>query len=445
MTPAEVIARKRDGLSHEPAEIEALVRGATDGSWAPEQLAAWLMAAYLNGLDEEETATLTLAMAASGERLDLSSLPRPAVDKHSTGGIGDKTTLVLLPLLAACGLCAVKMSGRGLGITGGTIDKLESIPGFRTDLSPPELLAQAARIGLALAEPTLSLAPADKTLYALRDVTATVGSIPLITASILSKKIAGGAPAVVLDVKCGSGAFMKDLEAARRLRGSLERVGERAGLRVRALITAMDRPLGRVVGNALEVAEAVDTLRGGGPSDLRALALRFAAEALVLAGLAPTLEGAAESAERALARGRAAEIAQTWIEAQGGDPNVLLRPDRVLPRAPVEAVLAADRPGWIAAADAGRIGTVAMGLGAGRVRRGDPIDPAVGILLERTVGDPVEVGQPLARVYARSEERARAALEPLGAAFALTDEPIAFAPLILDDGREPGQSPGGSK
>ncbi|MCG9894215.1 MAG: thymidine phosphorylase, partial [Fimbriimonadaceae bacterium] len=262
MTTQQIIAAKRDRRVHSAGEIQAVIRGATDGSWTDDQLAAWLMAAFLNGLNPAETAELTKAMAESGERLDLTGLPQPWVDKHSTGGVGDKTTLVLLPLLASCGLTMVKMSGRGLGKTGGTIDKLESIPGFRTDLSPAEMIAQARMVGCALTGQTPKLAPADGRLYALRGATATVESIPLIVASILSKKMAGGAEVVVLDVKCGRGAFMTELPRARELKAELENVGREAGLKVRALVTDMDQPLGRAAGNALEVKEAIRVLKG---------------------------------------------------------------------------------------------------------------------------------------------------------------------------------------
>ncbi len=360
-----LIAARRDGQKHSEADLRALAKAAADGSVPDYQLAAWLMAAYLNPLDEEETAWLTLGMADSGVRLELSGLPAPRVDKHSTGGVGDKTTIVLLPLLAACGLTIVKMSGRGLGITGGTVDKLASVPGFRLDLSPEEMVAQAGRIGLALTGQTPNLAPADKALYALRDATATVASVPLIVSSILSKKLAGGADTVVLDVKCGSGAFMRTREEAETLARALAETGRLCGLRIRIAVTDMSQPLGSAVGNALEVAEALRVLTpatalgtalvpsaSGTPTErVAALCLELAALTVEASGLAATREEARAPAESAWASGKALEKARAWVQAQGAAA------DAPLPVAPVQRTVEhAGDEGWVARVDAETVG-----------------------------------------------------------------------------------------
>lgn len=391
-----IVRDRREGRAHSAADLEILANGAADGSLGDDVLSAWLMAACLRPLTPDETAALTLAMARSGDRLDLSAIPRPWVDKHSTGGVGDKTTLVLLPLLAACGLTMVKMSGRGLGITGGTVDKLESIPGFRTDLAPEEMIRQAGEIGLALSGQTPRLAPADGRLYALRDATATVDSLPLIVASILSKKIAGGAETVVLDVKCGSGAFMPDLAAARELAGALKDVGERAGLTVRTAITDMDTPLGGACGNAIEVAEAVAVLR---EENLSPVVARFRDLCVDLADVALEAVGRPPEAAARLADGSAWERAVRWIAAQGGDL------ERFAPEpAPVVRHVLAPEDGTIARIDARAVGEAVVALGGGRRRKSDPVDPRVGVTVLRGVGERVSRGEPVLEIRSASDD-----------------------------------------
>jgi pyrimidine-nucleoside phosphorylase len=416
MSLKDAIIAKRDGLANTEDHLRAVAVEAAraDASWG--QLGAWLMAAFLNGLSDEEAALLTQAMAESGETIDREGLPRPWLDKHSTGGVGDKTTIVLLPLLASCGLTLVKMSGPGLGQTGGTVDKLASIPGFRLDLSPEEMKLQASRIGLALSGQTPRLAPADKSLYALRDVTGTVANIALITASILSKKMASGADSVVFDVKCGSGAFMPDLAAAQGLAASLRRVGKAAGMDIRSLITEMNRPLGRAIGNALEVREAWETLAGEGPGDLRELCLALAAEALAIAGLPAAL------AEEKLASGEALAKAEEWIAAQGGDMAGL-----ATVTAPHQTVVRAERSGYISEVSALQAGLFAMRLGAGRERPGEPIDPRVGIVLAAPIGAPVKPGDPLAVIHSAAPGDWTA--DDIGVR--LADAPPAPAPVVL--------------
>ncbi|MGV3613776.1 MAG: thymidine phosphorylase [Fimbriimonas sp.] len=403
-----IIATRRDGKKHRREDIQALARGAADGSTPDYQLAAWLMAAYLNPLDDDETAWLTQALADSGDHMDLSGLPKPWVDKHSTGGVGDKTTIVLLPLLAACGLTLVKMSGRGLGITGGTIDKLESVPGFDASRSPEEMKAQAREIGLAITGQSPDLAPADKVLYALRDVTGTTSSIPLLVSSILSKKIAGGAETIVLDVKSGSGAFMRTAQGARDLAGALARTAKLLGLNCRLAITDMNQPLGAMIGNALEVQESRDVLTH--PGDLpetsarvRDLCLDLAAITLEACGKAPSREAGHLMAEVALTSGRAREKARQWFAAQGGDF------DAELPKAPVVKVASANSAGWVSRLDAETLGRAVIALGGGRRKKDDVIDPAVGIELHHFVGSRVEKGAPLFTVHAATEDAAREA------------------------------------
>ncbi len=423
MNIQEIIAAKRDGLIHTRPELDWLALAAARGEIPDYQIAAWLMAAYLHPLDAEETAWLTLAMANSGARLDLTGLPKPWVDKHSTGGVGDKTTLVLLPLLAACGLTVIKMSGRGLGITGGTVDKLLSVPGFRMDLSPEQLKEQAKRIGLAISGQTPNLAPADKVFYALRDATATVGSIPLIVSSILSKKIAGGAETVVLDVKAGSGAFMKSLDEARKLAESLRATATIAGLNTRLAITDMSQPLGRTVGNALEVEEAGAVLTGNEPSRFCDLCLDLAALTLTAAGLAPDLLEGRKVASRALMAGHAFQKAQEWFEAQGADPAVLVRPDK-LPRGLVSRRIEAERDGWIKEIHAQTVGEVVVALGGGREKKDDEIDPTVGVEVHTEVGLSVAKGQPVFTVHAHDETSSEAAASRLLASLSISDERV---------------------
>ncbi len=402
MHPVDFIREKRDGKSHDPAALGAWVRAFTAGEVPDYQVAAWLMAVYFRGLNEDETLALTEAMASSGEMLDLEGLG-PTVDKHSSGGVGDKTTLVVAPILAAAGAVVAKMSGRGLAHTGGTIDKLESIPGFRSSLDKDEFLRQAKTVGMVVAGQSADLAPADGRLYALRDVTATVDSIPLIASSIMSKKLAAGAGAIVLDVKVGKGAFMKTPEAAKELAALMVRLGRRAGRRVAAVISRMDQPLGQAVGNAIEVQEAIRTLNGEGPADLTELALTLAEEGLALAGLPPERARAVWQSGSALAKFR------EFVAAQGGDPRVVDEPERLALAPEVEEVRA-DSGGVVSALDALKVGVAAMRLGGGREKKGDPVDHGVGVYLLKKIGDPVRPGEVLARLYHRGRglEEARA-------------------------------------
>lgn len=418
MRPAEVIRRKRDGERLSREAIEAFVLGYARGEIPDYQMAAWLMAVWFRGMDARETADLTAAMVASGRMLDLTPIGRPVVDKHSTGGVGDKTTLVVAPMVAACGVPVAKLSGRGLGHTGGTLDKLESIPGLSVQLSAERLLEQVRAVGLAVAGQTAELCPADGLMYALRDVTATIDSIPLIASSIMAKKVAGGAHAIVLDVKVGRGAFMASLGDAMTLARAMVDIGARVGRRTVALLTAMDQPLGRAVGNALEVGEAIAALRGAGPADLMAVATALAAEMLVLGGAAPDLDAARVRLDEAVASGAALERFRAMIAAQGGDPGVCDDPGR-LPLAPVTVPLPAPSAGVVAALDARRVGEAVLDLGAGRRTKADPVDPAVGVVLHKKVGDPVAAGEPLATVHARTAAAAEAAARTLLGAYQL--------------------------
>jgi pyrimidine-nucleoside phosphorylase len=416
-----IIEKKRDGGELSADEIAAVVAGFVAEELPDYQMAAFLMAVYLRGMTRRETVDLTLAMARSGEMIDPArALGR--VDKHSTGGVGDKTTLVVAPLVAAAGIPVAKMSGRGLGHTGGTVDKLESIPGFRTDLGRAEFEAAVAAAGVAVVGQSEGLAPADKKIYALRDVTGTVASVPLIASSIMSKKLASGAPAIVLDVKAGPGSFNPTVEAASNLARLMIDIGASAGRRMSALVTDMSQPLGCAVGNALEVAEAVATLRGGGPPDLRAICLELGAEMLVLAG---GVAGEGEEDARAQARrrlqgllddGSALDRFRRMVAAQGGDVGAVDDVAR-LPAAPLRLPVPAPRAGYVTAIHAAAVGRVAMDLGAGRRRKGDTIDHAVGLVVRKKVGDAVAPGEPLATVHARDADAARAACAALGACF----------------------------
>ena len=400
------------------------------------QLAAWLMAAYLNPLSEQETAWLTLAMADSGERLDLTGLPKPWVDKHSTGGVGDKTTIVLLPLLAACGLTVVKMSGRGLGITGGTVDKLGSVPGFRMDLSPSDLVSQASRIGLAITGQTPNLAPADKRLYALRDATGTVGSIPLIVSSILSKKLAGGAETIVLDVKCGSGAFMKDLASARALALALRKTAELCGVQAETVITDMDQPLGRAVGNALEVIEAVEVLKGATSGRFTELCVRLAGITLA-AAFAGTNQPAPSRGYEELARGKLADgsafrKAQEWFTEQGAGQDLIRLEDELYCSAVRRKIFHRGESGWAARVDASVVGETVIRLGGGRLRKDDEINPSVGVEVHVEVGDRVDRGQLLFTIHAASGPDGEAAAKSLEGAVELSASEVQPPPLFIE-------------
>ena len=406
----DLIARKRDGGELAAAELTAMIAADTPDY----QLAAFLMAVVLRGMSGRETADLMRAMVGSGARLDLTSVGRPVADKHSTGGVGDKTTLVVAPLVAACGVPVAKLSGRGLGHTGGTLDKLESITGFEVDLEPQRLIDQVRRVGIAVAGQTADLVPADRRMYALRDVTATVQSIPLIATSIMSKKVASGASRLVLDVKVGEGAFMPDLESARELAGAMIELGGAAGLPTTCMLTRMDEPLGRAVGNALEVAEAVEALHGRGPADLMALCVDAAA----------IMTGDRGAVEQALASGAAYATYRRWIAAQGGDP------DGPLPQAPAVVAVPAPRAGVVRSCHALRLGEAAMRLGAGRARKEDSVDHAVGIVVAAKVGEPVERGEPLATVHARSAGEVDAAA--VAACFEIGDGPYEPPPVVIE-------------
>ncbi len=423
----DIILKKRNGETLTDDEIRFFVRGAADGSIPDEQLAAFLMAAYFRPFDDAETAILTDAMARSGEMLDLSSLGACTVDKHSTGGVGDKTTLIVAPIAASLGCRVAKMSGRGLGHTGGTIDKLESIPGYKTSLAPDAFLRQVKEIGIAVVGQTGTLAPADKKLYALRDVTATVDSLPLIASSVMSKKIAAGSASIVLDVKVGSGAFMKTKEEAEALARMMIDIGTRCGRKVRAVLTDMDRPLGRAVGNALEVREAVETLRGAGSDDLTAVSLELAAQMASLALSIPT-EEARRRAEEALRSGRAAEKMAEWVARQGGDVSCILDPSK-LPTSAVQLPFYAPEDGTIARMDASGIGSAAVLLGAGRERKSDAIDPAAGIELFKKTGDAVHKGDVIAVLHAQTSERAKAGLARMERSVVIGEAPKTV-PLI---------------
>lgn len=417
--PYDLILKKRDGGELTPEEIDALLGAYLREEIADYQMSAFLMAVFFRGMSARETAALTMAMVRSGETLDLEALGGTPVDKHSTGGVGDKTSLVLIPLVAAAGARVAKLSGRGLGHTGGTIDKLESIPGFRTDLSRERMVDQVRRIGCALAGQTADLVPADKRLYALRDVTGTVESIPLIAASIMSKKIAGGARGIVLDVKVGSGAFMKSIEEARRLAEAMVAIGREVGRRTVGVISDMDQPLGRSVGNAVEVAEAIATLKGTGPLDLTDLCLTLGAHMLVLAGAESSLEPAEVRLRRALEDGLALERFRKMVEAQSGDARVVDDPD-LLPSARHRLPVVAAGGGVVTGIDAQAVGLAAMSLGAGRARKEDRINPAVGITLERKVGERVAGGEPLATVLADDEDRGADAVRQIEEAYTVS-------------------------
>ncbi len=429
MRVVEIIERKRDGAKLSKDEIDSIVLGFTRCDVPDGQMAAFLMAVVWRGMDDEETALLTDAMVRSGERLDLSRFGR-VVDKHSTGGIGDKVTLVVAPLVAACGAPVAKMSGRGLGITGGTLDKLESFAGYRVDLSTAEFLAQLGRIGIVVTGQTAELAPADGLMYALRDQTGTVPSIPLIASSIMSKKIAAGARAVVLDVKVGAGAFMRTPARARELARLMVAIGKAHGLEVTAELTSMDAPLGRAVGNALEAAEAIETLRGEGPRDLREVALAAGAEMLVYGRRARTREKARAMLESAIADGRGLAKLRQLVEAQGGDATQVDDPTR-LPRARDVEELRAERTAYVARLDAAAVGLASVRLGAGREKKGEPIDHATGVVLRATVGDRVAKGEVYAEVHRDGRPGDADAIELVRRAFAWRRARVARPRLIL--------------
>ena len=426
--PADLIERKRNGEEHSAEELTELILAYARDEVPDYQLAAWCMAVYFQGLSGAETYALTDAMIRSGATLDLgSALGRKVVDKHSTGGVGDKTSIAVGPIVAACGVPLGKMSGRGLGHTGGTLDKLESIPGFRVELGTDELIAQLRDVGMAIMGQSADLVPADKKLYALRDVTATVDIVPLIASSIMSKKLAGGADAIVLDVKVGDGAFMKSLVDARALAEQMLDLGRRAGKQVVCLLTDMDQPLGRAVGNALEVREALDTVHGEGPEDFTELVLDACARLLALSDLDIGVDEGRARAHAAVADGSALDVYDRWVRAQGGDPD----PD-LLPAAPVRASVRAPREGVVTRVGALAIGTAALELGAGRRTKTDAIDHGVGVLCFAKRGDTVLSGDDLAEIHARDEESAQAAVAAVLAAYELGREAPPDRGIVLD-------------
>jgi pyrimidine-nucleoside phosphorylase len=429
VTPLEVIACKRDGGEVPAGLLRALTLDYARGQVPDYQMAAFLMAGYLNGFTRAETEALTAAMVDSGERLDLSGLAGPTVDKHSTGGVADGTTLIVGPLAAAVGLQMVKLSGRGLGHTGGTLDKLESIPGLRTALTTRELLDQAERVGVVVAAQTADLVPADKALYALRDATATVANPALIAASVMSKKLAGGAGVILLDVKTGSGAFLPDPDDATELARTCVQLGRSADRTTAALVTDMSQPLGRAVGNALEVREAIEVLAGRRTGRLAELCLTLTGHLAALAAAAPTPEAGAARARDALASGHGLQKLTELIQTQGGDPRAVDDPGR-LPQAPVRLPVHAEAPGWLTAVDTRKVGQLAAQLGAGRQRKDDQIDPAVGMEVDVKLGDQVQPGQVLGWVYARDRAAAEQAGAGLTAALTLTDTPRQAPPLV---------------
>ncbi|NLV74803.1 MAG: thymidine phosphorylase [Chloroflexi bacterium] len=431
MRMVDFIAAKRDGQEHTAAELHELITRLTADDLHDYQLSAWLMAVLWRGMTERETITLTEAMIHSGEVLDLHDLADWIVDKHSTGGVGDKTTLVVAPLVAAAGLPVVKMSGRGLGYTGGTLDKLEAIPGFNVNLDIDALRTTVQAHGIALAGQTAQLAPADGKLYALRDVTATVPSLPLIASSIMSKKIASGADAIALDVKVGRGAFMETLPEARALAELMMRIGQGLGKQVSALLADMSQPLGLAVGNALEVAEAVRTLAGCGPADLVEHCLVLSAEMLLLGKVAGTPTEARQRVEQLLSSGAGLDKFREWVAAQQGDPRVA-DDLTLLPSAPVISELVSSQDGYIQGIDAREVGLIAGALGAGRERKGEAVDPAVGIVLHHKAGEAVSRNQPLAAIHARKTEQADAAARRLDDAIRIGDERVAPPPTVYE-------------
>jgi pyrimidine-nucleoside phosphorylase len=425
----DLIEKKRDGGTHTRPELEAVVQGATTGSVPDYQLAAWLMAVVCRGMSDEETAMLTEAMAASGEQLDLSSIGRPVADKHSTGGVGDKTSLIVMPLVAACGVPVGKMSGRGLGVLGGTIDKLESFANIRLDLSAEEFVRQLREVGLVISGQSADLAPADGKLYALRDVTGTVPSLPLIASSVMAKKLAAGAQVIVLDVKTGSGAFMRDPDNARALARSMVRIGASAGRTTTAIVSDMAQPLGHAVGNALEVREALATLRGEGPARLEGFALDLAT---IIVELATGGSAGRAEVEQALRSGEGLAALRGMVEAQGGDTAAFDDPER-LPRASLTGTVEAAADGYVASIDALTVARAAAGLGASRARKDEPIDLAVGVELAVQVGGLVGRGQALATVHANDPARLAEAVGVLGeGGITISPTPAAPRPLILD-------------
>jgi pyrimidine-nucleoside phosphorylase len=431
MRAVDIIVKKREKGELSKEEINFFVQGFVRDQIPDYQVSAWAMAVVLNGMTAQETSDLTLAMILSGRVLDLSGVVEIAVDKHSSGGVGDKTSLVVLPIVAAAGLPVGKMSGRGLGFSGGTLDKMESIPGYRVHLNTDEFKKQLKETGIVLSGQSEDLAPADGKLYALRDVTGTVQSIPLIASSIMSKKIAGGAQAIVLDVKVGRGAFMETLEMARELASMMEKIGELAGRRTVCLLSDMNQPLGNAVGNAIEVIEALETLHGRGPADFREHCLHVSAHMLRIGNRAGDLEEGRRLAESALDDGSAFEKFRTLVEVQGGDVSFIDEPER-LPRATLIEPVPASRAGWLAQVDARAIGEAAVALGAGRARKTDAIDHAVGLVIHHKVGERVEAGTPLFTIHSNDPKRLADVRPRVLAAHVIIDEPTQPLPLFYN-------------
>jgi pyrimidine-nucleoside phosphorylase len=431
MRAVDIIIKKRDKGELTLAEIEYFIKSFISGEVTDYQASALLMAIVLNGMTPRETTDLTLAMANSGHMLDLSDVVDLAVDKHSSGGVGDKTSLAVLPIVAACGLPVGKMSGRGLGFSGGTLDKLESIPGYRVDLTTEEFKHQLKEKGIVLTGQSLDLAPADGKLYALRDVTGTVQSIPLIASSIMCKKLAAGAQAILLDVKTGLGAFMETLEDARQLANLMVDIGQLAGRDVVALLSDMNQPLGYAVGNSLEVIEAIETLRDNGPEDFLEHCLQVSAHMLVLGKRADDLTAGRAMAESSIADGSAFEKFRVLVEAQGGDVSYVDDTSR-FPRAEFVEVVESPRNGYLAQIQARSVGEAAVALGAGRARKSDPIDHAVGFIIHHKVGDPVEKGGPLFTIHSNNREKLAEAREAVLSAHAFSAEPVERLPLFYE-------------
>lgn len=430
MRMVDLLEKKRDGHALTKEEIDFIIQGYTNGSIPDYQMSAWAMAVFFQGMNEDETAALTDAMVRSGDVIDLSLIEGIKVDKHSTGGVGDTTTLPLASLVASVGVPVAKMSGRGLGHTGGTVDKLEAIPGFHVEISNDKFIELVNKNKVAVIGQTQNLTPADKKLYSLRDVTATVNSIPLIASSIMSKKLASGADAIVLDVKTGSGAFMKELEDSRKLAETMVKIGNNLGRKTSAIISDMSQPLGYAVGNALEVKEAIDTLKGEGPEDLTELCLTLGSHMVVLGGKAETLGEGKEMLREAIRSGKALETFKTFIESQGGDPTIVDQPEK-LPQASHMIPVTADEDGFVSDIDANKIGTAAMLLGAGRATKDSVIDLAVGVILKKKIGDQVKAGEEIATIHS-NKENVDNVIKMMKESYHFSQSEVEKKPLIYD-------------
>lgn len=429
MRAVDIIIKKRDKQELSKEEISFLVKNFTTGEIPDYQMSAWAMAVLLNGMSHQEITNLTMAMAASGDQLDLSEFGGLVVDKHSTGGVGDKTTLVVAPIVAACGLPVGKMSGRGLGFSGGTIDKLESIPGFKSDLSTEEFISKLREHGIVLTGQSLDLAPADGKLYALRDVTGTVQSIPLIASSVMSKKIASGADAIALDVKVGRGAFMRNLDEANELAEVMVAIGKLSGRRVIAVLSQMDQPLGVAVGNALEMKEAIEMLNGSGPDDFHVHCIDLSAYMLILGKKAADLESGRKMAQEAIDNGSALEKFKELIQSQHGDVSVIDQPE-LLPSAKLVIPITADSTGWVKVVDAQAVGESSVEIGAGRAKKGDIIDQAVGIMVRVKVGDKINAGQTLFDVHVNDRKAFETVFQKLKTSVEISEEPVEPPPYF---------------